>query len=154
MEFFWCQGIFFVNLNFKDGCKNEFQDNNEKSCNWFKNRWDSPDSLEVKIFIRVFDGNVFKLEKINNIASMLWKLWLFIYRKCWKSESRHVFSKIKIAVNGLIISLQVLNEPLCIDKISNAARKILKLDWGARFDILGGYAALVEHTSPYYPAMG
>ena len=38
MKFFWCQGIFFVNLNFKNGCENEFQDNNEKSCSSFKNR--------------------------------------------------------------------------------------------------------------------
>ena len=29
--FFWCQWFFFVNLNFKNGCENEFQDNNEKS---------------------------------------------------------------------------------------------------------------------------
>ena len=26
------------NLNFKYWCKNEFQDNNEKSCSWFRNR--------------------------------------------------------------------------------------------------------------------
>ena len=24
--------------NFKNGCKNEFQDDNEKSCSWFKNK--------------------------------------------------------------------------------------------------------------------
>ena len=38
MKFFWCQGIFFVNFDFKNGCKNEFEDNNEKSCSRFKNR--------------------------------------------------------------------------------------------------------------------
>ena len=32
MKFFWGQGIFFVNFDFKNGGKNEFQDNNEKSC--------------------------------------------------------------------------------------------------------------------------
>ena len=32
MKFFQCQGIFFVNFDFKIGCKNEFQDKNEKSC--------------------------------------------------------------------------------------------------------------------------
>ena len=35
---FWCQGFFSLNLNVKNGCKNEFQDNNEKFCSWFKNR--------------------------------------------------------------------------------------------------------------------
>ena len=38
MKFFWCQGIFFVNLDLKNECKNEFEDNNEKSCSRFKNR--------------------------------------------------------------------------------------------------------------------
>ena len=27
--------IFFVNFDFRNGCEDEFQDNNEKSCNWF-----------------------------------------------------------------------------------------------------------------------
>ena len=30
MKFFWCQGIFFRNFDFKNGCKNEFEDNNKK----------------------------------------------------------------------------------------------------------------------------
>ena len=30
--------IFFVYLNFKNECKNEFQDNRKKWCSWFKNR--------------------------------------------------------------------------------------------------------------------
>ena len=29
MKFFWCQGIFFINLNFKNRCKNEFKDDNK-----------------------------------------------------------------------------------------------------------------------------
>ena len=29
MKFFWYQGIFFVNFDFKNGCKNKFEDNNE-----------------------------------------------------------------------------------------------------------------------------
>ena len=58
MKFFWCQGIFFVNFDFKNGCKNEFEVNNEKSESRFKNRvplkidfradWVHPDSLGVK----------------------------------------------------------------------------------------------------------
>ena len=32
MKFFGCQEIFFMNFDFKNGCKNEFKDNNEKSC--------------------------------------------------------------------------------------------------------------------------
>ena len=31
-EIFWRQGIFFGNFDFKNGCKNEFEDNSEKSC--------------------------------------------------------------------------------------------------------------------------
>ena len=38
IKFFRCQGIFFVNFDFKNECKNEFEDNNEKSCSRFKNR--------------------------------------------------------------------------------------------------------------------
>ena len=30
--------IFFVNFDFEKGCKNEFEDNIEKSCSRFKNR--------------------------------------------------------------------------------------------------------------------
>ena len=30
--------FFFVNFDFKNGCKNEFEDNNEKSCSRFENR--------------------------------------------------------------------------------------------------------------------
>ena len=29
---------FFVNFDYKNGCKNEFEDNKEKSCSRFKNR--------------------------------------------------------------------------------------------------------------------
>ena len=30
--------FFLVNFDFKNGCKNEFEDNNEKSCSRFENR--------------------------------------------------------------------------------------------------------------------
>ena len=30
MKFFWCQGSFFVNFDFKSRFKNEFEGNNEK----------------------------------------------------------------------------------------------------------------------------
>ena len=33
-EFFSCQGIFFRNFDFKNECKNEFEDNNEKLLSW------------------------------------------------------------------------------------------------------------------------
>ena len=38
MKFFWCQRIFFVYYDFKNECKNEFEDNNEESCSWFKTK--------------------------------------------------------------------------------------------------------------------
>ena len=37
MKFVWCQGIFNVNFDFKNGCKNKFEDESEKSCSRFKN---------------------------------------------------------------------------------------------------------------------
>ena len=36
--FFGVKEFFFVNFDFKNGCKNEFEDNNENSCSRFKNR--------------------------------------------------------------------------------------------------------------------
>ena len=36
-NFFWCQVIFFMNYDFKNGCRNEFKDNNEKSWSWSEN---------------------------------------------------------------------------------------------------------------------
>ena len=38
MKFFGFQGFFFITFNFKNGCKNEFKDNNEKSDSWSRNR--------------------------------------------------------------------------------------------------------------------
>ena len=38
MKFFWWQEIFYMILYFKNGSKNEFKDDNEKSCSRFKNR--------------------------------------------------------------------------------------------------------------------
>ena len=35
--FFCCEGIFYMNFDFKNGCKNEYKDNNEKSCSWSRN---------------------------------------------------------------------------------------------------------------------
>ena len=37
-NFFLVARIFYMILDFKNGCKNEFKDNNEKSCSWFRNR--------------------------------------------------------------------------------------------------------------------
>ena len=38
MNFFWWQGILFTNFDLKNGYKNEFKDNNEKSCSWSRNK--------------------------------------------------------------------------------------------------------------------
>ena len=38
MKCFCVKEFFFVNFDYKNGCKNEFEDNNEKSCSRFKNR--------------------------------------------------------------------------------------------------------------------
>ena len=36
ISLFWCQGIFFRNLDFKNGCKNVFDYNIDKICSWSK----------------------------------------------------------------------------------------------------------------------
>ena len=38
MKFFGVKEFFFINLDFKNGYKNEFQDNNEKSCSFSRKR--------------------------------------------------------------------------------------------------------------------
>ena len=37
-KFFGVKEFFFINFDFKNGCKNEFKGNNEKSCSWSRNR--------------------------------------------------------------------------------------------------------------------
>ena len=48
MKLFWYNEIFFVNFDFENGCKNEFQDNNKKSWSWFKNR--VPQNIDFRAF--------------------------------------------------------------------------------------------------------
>ena len=38
MIFFDVKEFSFMNFDFKNGCQNEFKDNNEKSCSWSRNR--------------------------------------------------------------------------------------------------------------------
>ena len=38
MKLCWRQEIFFENFDFINECKNEFEDDNEESCSWSKNR--------------------------------------------------------------------------------------------------------------------
>ena len=38
MNFFVAKEFFYMNFDFKNGCKNKFKDDNEKSCSWSKNR--------------------------------------------------------------------------------------------------------------------
>ena len=97
MKFFWCQEIFYVNFDFKNGCQNDFEDNNEKSCSRFKNRvppqnrfqsrLDSrihPDSLGVNIAKEVFLREIFRYFlytkfKVNlcKFSEQTLKLWRF-----------------------------------------------------------------------------
>ena len=89
MKFFWCQGIFYMIFDFKNGFKNEFKDNDEKSCSWSRNRvsrkidfkvqWlrnSHIDSVGVKVLSaeketltvwvrRVFDGSVKRESEIR-----------------------------------------------------------------------------------------
>ena len=38
MKFFGAKEFFYMIFGFKNGYKNEFKDNNEKSCSWSRNR--------------------------------------------------------------------------------------------------------------------
>ena len=38
MKFFGAKEFFYVIFEIKNGCKNEFKDNNEKSCSWSRKR--------------------------------------------------------------------------------------------------------------------
>ena len=66
MKFFCDKEFFFMNFDFKNGCKNELKNNNEKSCRWSSNRvshkinlkvqWPhngDADSVEVKTFQKI-----------------------------------------------------------------------------------------------------
>ena len=37
MKFFYAKEFFYMILYFKNDCKNEFKDDNEKSCSWSRN---------------------------------------------------------------------------------------------------------------------
>ena len=38
MNFFGAKEFFYINFDFKNGCKNDFKDNNKKSCRSSRNR--------------------------------------------------------------------------------------------------------------------
>ena len=69
-DLFWCQGIFFMKFDLKNSCKNEFKNNNEKSCSWSRNgvshkidfkavwpRNSHADSVGVKLNITYYRNN-------------------------------------------------------------------------------------------------
>ena len=45
-NFFGAKEIFFMNVGFKNGCRNEFKNNNEKSCSRSRNRF--PQRIDLK----------------------------------------------------------------------------------------------------------
>ena len=104
MKFFGVKEFFFVNFYFKNGCKNEFEDNKEKSCSRFKNRaplkinfradWTHesiPTAWEFLEFpaTRLFDtSNLFSFCKIKNILTGIFTkyLWLKFLLKVYKVQ--------------------------------------------------------------------
>ena len=38
MKFFGAKEFFYMIFDFKNDCRNEFKDNNKKSCSWSRNR--------------------------------------------------------------------------------------------------------------------
>ena len=47
MKFFYAKEFFYMIFDFKNGCKNEFKDDNEKSCSWSRNR--VSDKIDFKV---------------------------------------------------------------------------------------------------------
>ena len=91
MKFLWCQRIFFMNFGFKNGCKNEFKDNNEKSCSSSRNRvltksvskpngpaTAMPTALELKIQKFVFPWIISISLKHFCHYLKIWKTWKII----------------------------------------------------------------------------
>ena len=88
MKFFWRHGIFYMIFVFKNGFKNEYKDNNEKSCSWsinrvsreidFKVRWlrnSHADSVGVeKLYLKMI-----RLEKLKKIfIKVIWLKKVFL----------------------------------------------------------------------------
>ena len=88
---FWCQGIFFMNFDFQNECKNEFQDNNEKSCSWFKNR--VPPKTDFRV-VETHESHPTALELTEiDIFSEAWHAPLCPRwrRFFWSTESKYKF---------------------------------------------------------------
>ena len=90
-EIFWCQPIFSVNFDFKNGCKNKFEDNNEKSSGRFKNRvppkidfraeWTHESIPTAWELIAVLEIWIFEnFEDLSSITSFI-KITFFIERR-------------------------------------------------------------------------
>ena len=99
-EIFWCQGIFFMNFDCKNGLKNEFKDNNETSYSWSRHRvshkidfkavWPGnghADSVAVKAvyyssraFLRsIFSSLIYNLPQGLSSKHLIqfWRIWIF-----------------------------------------------------------------------------
>ena len=68
MKFFVVKEFFFVNFDLKNGCKNEFEDNNEKSCSRIKKG-----PLEID----------FRADWTHEFISTAWKLKWEIFINLW-----------------------------------------------------------------------
>ena len=71
MKFFGVKEFFRMNLDFKNGCKNEFQDNNEKSCSWSRNK--VPHKIDFKAVVQRNGHAVSVGVKISNLIIFEWR---------------------------------------------------------------------------------
>ena len=86
MTLFLCQRILFYKYDVRNGCRNKFEDHNEKLCSWFRNRYSlkidfanvwthesisTAEELSVAqgFLIRRFFQNDFKVFRINDQKS-------------------------------------------------------------------------------------
>ena len=76
-EIFWCQGIFRINFDFKNGYKNEFKDKNEKSWSWSRYRVSNKIDLKA-VWPRNGHAAIVGVKKKQVSAAYLKFLFIFV----------------------------------------------------------------------------
>ena len=72
MKFFGAKDFFYMIFDFKNGCKNKFNDNNEKSCSWSRNK------VSCKIY--------FNVQWLRNSHADSVGVKVTLYKKEWSSN--------------------------------------------------------------------
>ena len=112
IRFFWCQGTFFMNFDSKNECKNEFKDNNEKSCSWSRNkisqkfRFWSRDLRFLEIFWYLSKWKYCPKERPGFLILIIFKMSkLSVFRKNLIHDFRNYHEKISFRSHLLTCEL-------------------------------------------------